>query len=61
MNSTAEAYTFHSTIHLLHISLINIYNCRDKMEKNTYLGSEAHPTTSYVAATFHPTIGQCVH
>ena len=22
---------------------------------------EAHPTTSYVAATFHPTIGHCAH
>ena len=29
--------------------------------KNTYLGSETHPATSYVAATFHPTIGQCAH
>ena len=57
MKSTVEAYTFHSTIHPIHISLINIYNCRDKMDKNTYLGSKACPATSYVTAMFHPTIG----
>ena len=30
------------------------------MDKNTYLGRNLS-ATSYVAATFHPTIGQCAH
>ena len=30
------------------------------MVKNTYLVRN-HPATSYVAATFHPTIGQRAH
>ena len=36
-------------------------NCRDKITSNTYLSMENSPATSYVAATFHPTIGQCAH
>ena len=30
------------------------------MDENTHLIG-THPATSYVAATFHPTIGQCAH
>ena len=30
------------------------------MDKNTHLIG-THPATSYVAAMFHPTTGQCAH
>ena len=35
-------------------------NCRDKTTKITYLPMK-NPATSYVATTFHPTIGQRAH
>ena len=41
-------------------SLISNYNCRGKMDMNTHL-IRSCPATSYVAAMFHPTIGQCAH
>ena len=41
-------------------SLISKYKCRDEIVKNTHL-IRTHPTTSHVAATFHPTIGQRDH
>ena len=39
---------------------INI-NYRDAVNSNTYLLMRNSPATSYVAATFHPTIGQLAH
>ena len=55
MQYTVEAYTFkHSHVH--HNSFKKIQVQRFK-HKNTYVGSEAHPATSYVTAMFHPTIG----
>jgi len=39
---------------------INI-NYRDAVNSSTYLAMKNSPTTSYVAATFHPTIGQLAH
>ena len=39
---------------------INI-NYRDAVNSNTYLLMKNSPATSYVAATFHPTIGQLAH
>ena len=32
-----------------------------KYRQQTYLLMKNSPATSYVAATFHPTIGQCAH
>ena len=41
------------------IMFINrIYNCKSKIGKITYLMKTPF-ATSYVAAMFHPTIGQC--
>ena len=61
MQYTAEAITFHSsTPHVRHNSLTK-YSCRYYTQENTYLESEARSATNYVAATFHPTIGQCTH
>ena len=37
-----------------------MYDCKSRLVKNTYLLRTA-PTTSYVTATFHPTIGQHAH
>ena len=43
------------------ITFINIkYDCRSKIDKVTYLMKNSF-TTSYVAAMFHPTIGQLAH
>ena len=39
---------------------INI-NYRDAVNSSTYLSMKNSPATSYVAATFHPTIGQRAH
>ena len=39
---------------------INI-NYRDEVNSSTYLSMKNSPATSYVAATFHPTIGQRAH
>ena len=39
---------------------INI-NCRGEVNNSTYLLMKNSPATSYVAATFHPTIGQRAH
>ena len=36
-------------------------NCRDEVTSITYLSMKNSPATSYVAATFHPTIGQRAH
>ena len=47
-------------MHFHHNSFKQIQVQRFK-HKNTYLGSEARPATSYVTTTFHPTIGQCAH
>ena len=40
--------------------IINI-NCRDGITSSTYIFMKNSPATSYIAATFHPTIGQCAH
>ena len=43
-----------------HMSIIfinRIYSCRSKMDRSLILW-KLHYATSYVAATFHPTIGQ---
>ena len=39
---------------------INI-NYKDAVNSSTYLLMKNSPATSYVAATFHPTIGQLAH
>ena len=39
---------------------INKYSCRDKIQE-IFILKEACLATSYVAATFHPTVGQCAH
>ena len=39
---------------------VNI-NYRDEVTSSTYLLLKNSPATSYVAATFHPTIGQRAH
>ena len=36
-------------------------NCRDEVTSSTYLSMKNSPATSYVAAAFHPTIGQLAH
>ena len=36
------------------------YKCKCRIVNNTHL-IRTHPVTSYVAATFHTTIGQCAH
>ena len=41
-------------------SLISKYKCRYEIVKNTHL-IRTCPATSYVAVTFHPTIGQHTH
>ena len=41
-------------------SSINKYKCRYEIVKNNHLIITC-PATNYVAATFHPTIGQCAH
>ena len=54
-------HTMEANIHLsINMFINNKYNCRDKMVKNTHR-VRTHPTTSYVAAMFHPTIGQRAH
>ena len=43
------------------IIFINIiYSCRSKMDRSLILW-KLRSATSYIAATFHPTIGQCAH
>ena len=39
---------------------INI-NYRDEVTSSTYLMMKNSPATSYIIATFHPTIGQLAH
>ena len=52
----------HSSIqHVHHNSWNSRYNCRDETIRSTYLWWRMHLATSYVAATFHPTIGQRAH
>ena len=36
-------------------------NYRDEVNNSTYLLKKNSPATSYLAATFHPTIGQLAH
>ena len=36
-------------------------DCREETVSSTYLSMENPPATSYIAATFHPTIGQRAH
>ena len=51
-----------SSINHVHYNsfVINII-CKDEVTNNTYLSMKNSPATSYVAATFHPTIGQLAH
>ena len=45
-----------------HISSIYMnINYRDAINSSTYLSMKNSPATNYVAATFHPTIGQLAH
>ena len=60
MQYTVEAFTFHSSIQHVHHNSLTKYNCRDYTQEICIL-KEACPSTSYVTATFHPTIGQCAH
>ena len=60
MKYTAEAnHSFHSNIHHVHNSL-NKFIAEIKHMRILIL-KRSFPVTSYVAATFHPTIGQCAH
>ena len=38
-----------------------IYICRGETNTRILILEEACPATSYIATTFHPTIGQCAH
>ena len=52
----------HSSIqHVHHNSWNHRYNCRDETNRSTYLLMKNSPATSYVATTFHPTIGHRAH
>ena len=42
-------------------SFIKQHSCKGLSTRRYLSLTEAYPTTSYVAATFHPTIGQCAH
>ena len=53
-----KIHSIHSHVHLNSFKQIQVHKFQ---HKNTYLGSEARPATSYVTATFHPTIGVCAY
>ena len=51
-----EKYIPFNTLNIFIIIHLSKYKCRDLNTRIIILG-EACPATSYVAATFHPTIG----
>ena len=57
MHSEINMHSHKHSFHMFIIFINRNYGCRSKMDKITYL-IRSRPTTNYIAATFHPTIGQ---
>ena len=56
-----STYAFIHTISIHHVHLQKQYSCKGLSIRRYLSLIEACFATSYVTATFHPTIGQCAH
>ena len=61
MQSTTEANTFHPRIQHVHNNSLKQIHLQRLNTQEILILKRSCPTTSYVAAKFHPTIGQCAH